>query len=250
MVRSIQQSTAVILIFVLCTYLYLIEPKKAQAGPGTFTLVANTSASGISGATTGSIDTTGADLIVIGLAVDDGYNGTPTDSKSNTWTQAASSYTQGNVRVRLWYTVPSSTGSGHTFTFSGTPVGSMFVAAFSGAAQSSPLDQQNGANGFGSSLQTGSITPTESNELVVSVYSANAAASPMSVNSGFTETNEIDFGSGDHYGGTMAYLVQTTASGVNPTWSRTGTNGQAATIVSFKNNPAVAVPVQNIITFW
>ena len=42
--------------------------------------------------------------------LDDTYGDTPTDSKSNTWTQLTS-YTQTNVRVRLWYCVPTSVAS-------------------------------------------------------------------------------------------------------------------------------------------
>lgn len=221
------------------------------SNPGTFNLIANTASSSAGAITTNSIDTTGADLIVIGLAADDGYNTTPTDSKSNTWTQATS-YTQGNVRVRLWYTTPSSVGSGHTFSFSGSPLGTMFVAAFSGANQSSPYDQQNGANAFATSLATGSITPTEDNELIIGLYGINSTGVPMSVDNGLIEINEVDFVSSNYYGGMMAYKVQTTAAAINPTFTRTNSNGQAATVVSFKraaDAPAGSTPSQSVIFF-
>lgn len=203
-------------------------------------LVAYTASSSAGAVTTNSIDTTGADLIVIGLAADDGYNTTPTDSKSNTWTQVTNTYTQGNVRVRMWYTTPSSVGSGHTFSFSGSPLGTMFVAAFEDANQSSPADQQNGANAFASSLATGSITPTEDNELIIGLYGINSTGVPMSVDNGMIEINEVDFLAGNYYGGMMAYKVQTTAAAINPTFTRTNSNGQAATVVSFKRAAAAA----------
>jgi hypothetical protein len=197
--------------------------------------IGSISASGNGSITTGSLDTTGADLLIIGLAIDDAYNTAPTDSKGNTWTQAPNTYTQTNVRVRLWYSIPTSVGSGHTFSAGTSPFGSLFAAAFSGGKQTSPADQQNGANGFVGTIQPGSITPTEDNELIIALLGINAAGTPISINSSFIETNtEINFGAGDHYGGCMAYLIQTAAAAVNPTWTRTNTNGCATTIISFK----------------
>lgn len=198
-------------------------------------LVANASASGLVNATTAGINTTGANLLVLGISCDDAFADTPSDSKGNTWTQLTS-YSNAQPRVRLWYSVPSSVGTSHTFSSNGVAlVGSIFAAAFSGVS-ATPTDQQNGANGTGSAtLATGSITPSENNELLISVLAFNAAGSNCTNGSSFTETNEIDFGAGDHYGGVLAYIVQTTAGAVNLTWTRgTGTSGMAATIASFK----------------
>lgn len=204
-------------------------------------LVSNTAATRVafSGATSTAIDTTGADFLILGMACNHGYNTTPTDSKSNSWTQLTS-YTQTNVRVRLWYSIPSSVGTGHTFTCSGALIGHFLVGAFSGVAQTTPADQQNGSNGFAGSLQPGSITPTEDNELIWTHYGINAAGVPISIDSGFTEIAEADFVAGESYGGAWAYKIQTTAAAVNPTWTRTGTNGQAATQASFKAAAAVS----------
>lgn len=199
-----------------------------------YSLITNTSASGNASITTAGVDTTGADLLIIGLAIDDAYNTTPTDSKGNTWTQLTS-YTQTNVRVRLWYSIPTSVGAAHTFSAGTSPFGSLFAAAFSGSKQTSPADQQNGSNGFVGTLQPGSITPSENNELIITVFGINATGVPISIDSSFIELGpEIDFGAADHYGGQMAYLIQTTAAGVNPTWTRTNTNGCAVTQASFK----------------
>lgn len=200
-------------------------------------LITNTSASGLANATTGSINTTGADFLVLSISCDSAHTATPTDSKGNTWTQLTS-YTASEPRVRLWYSIPTSVGTSHTFASNGANlVGSIFVAAFSGVKQTAPADLQNGANGTGSAtLATGSITPSEDNCLVISALAHNALGSPISIDSGFTELGpEIDFGSGDHYGGQLAYKVQTTAASVNPTWTRgVGTVGMAATVASFK----------------
>lgn len=198
------------------------------------------STSGAGPMTTGSIDTTGANLLVVAMSCDDAYNTAPTDSKSNSWTQLTS-YTQTNVRVRMWYSVPTSVGTGHTFSASGGAAGAIYGIAFSGVAQTSPADQQNGANGFLTSIQPGSITPTENGEVIVTVLGINAAGSPMSINSGFTEVGtEHEFAAGVSYGGTAAYLIQTTAAAINPTWTRTNENGMATTQASFKAAAAAA----------
>lgn len=211
-----------------------------------FTFLTSVSASGLSTVTTAGIDTTGADFLVIGTPIQDPWGGTPTDNKSNTWTEVSNSYTRTNVRVRTFFSIPTSVGTGHTFTIApdstpDDPVGCIFVAAFSGAKQSTPEDQINGSNNFSGTIQPGSITPGENNELIISVVGINASGTPISIDSGFTKTStEINFSAGSNYGGCMAYLIQTAAAAVNPTWTRTGTNGNAAMQVSFKAAPAAA----------
>ena len=207
--------------------------------------VANTSTAGASGLTTSTIDTTGADLLIIGLACDDAYNTTPTDSKSNTWTQLTS-YTQTNVRVRLWYSIPSSVGTSHTASASGAIAGAIFFAAFSGGKQTAPADQQSGSNGFVATLQPGSITPTEDNELLISVFGINSSGTPISIDSSYTETSEHNFAAGVNYGGAFAYKIQTTATAINPTWTRTNTNGCATTQASFKAAAAASSAIKTV----
>ena len=204
-----------------------------------YTLITNTSVQWASNITTAAVDTTGADLLIIGLACDDAYATAPTDSKWNTWTQGTS-YTQWNVRVRLYYSTPTSVGASHTFSSAWAIIGVLFMLAFSGGLQASPLDQQSGANSFNTSLACWSITPTENNELIISVYWINATGVPISVNEWMTEVYEDDFDSWVAYGGAIAYKIQTSATAINPTWTRTSSNWQAATVASFKLAPVVS----------
>jgi len=185
-------------------------------------------------ATTSAIDTTGANLLVIQMACNDPHTDTPTDSKGNTWTQLTS-YTQTNVRVRTWYSVPTSVGSGHTFTSNGASFfGTILASAWSGV-NATPTDLISGSNGFANTLQPGSITPSQNDCLILTHVGINATGgTPISINGGFTELGEVDYGTGDHYGGCFAYLIQTTATASNPTWTRTGTNGMACTQHSWK----------------
>lgn len=131
---------------------------------------------------TTAVDTTGADLIVIGAShYQNGAThdaGPPTDSKSNSWTQAATNAQSTNRMVQMWWTNPSSVGSGHTFTL---PAGAglyqvLTMAAFSGCAQSSPVDGTPGVNhdNAGAANLIASLTPSVDGDLLVSVYASDS----------------------------------------------------------------------------
>lgn len=204
-------------------------------------LVTNTFArytSETSGCTTGSVDTTGANLLVVGMSQENGPGNaaTLTDSKSNTWTHGTwRNATSNDPSGRLSYCVPSSVGSGHTFTLSGGGFSSVWVAAFSGAAASPFLQESAGSNGTGITRQPGSLTPSEDNCVLVT-FVAGFMSAALSINSSFSITNSATFVSGSYAGG-LAYLIQTTAGAANPTWSwATNTAGSTsvATMMSFK----------------
>lgn len=202
----------------------------------TFSLIVNTGAAGdINTVTTSAIDTTGADLIVIAISDYSGTVGaTLSDSKSNTWTPLTGYTFPTENRERLYYCFNPTVGSGHTFTYSGSlTIACVQVQAWSGAS-SSPFDQENGGINNSSGISTGSVTPSEDNELVVTGMSFDSAAT-MSIDNGFTISDQVNFGSGNNYGGAMAYKVQTTAAAVNPAWSRdAGTSRNCAAIATFK----------------
>lgn len=185
--------------------------------------------------TTDAIDTTGADLIVINSSVY-GVTGSVSDSKGNTWT-ACTNYETGTTGVRMWYCRNPTVGSGHTFTVSYTgsyPTAS--VSAFSGSA-ASPLDQQSGSNAW---QYPGSVTPSEDNELLICCISWYPSGT-VSVDSSFAITDQVDYVSGAHMGGAMAYQIQTTATARNPTWSHSVSfSGVATNIATFKAAAAAA----------
>jgi hypothetical protein len=59
---------------------------------------------------------------------------------------AIASAVTGLVPERLYYAANPTVGSGHTFSYTGASnFSSIFVAAFSGVATSSPFDKENGA---------------------------------------------------------------------------------------------------------
>lgn len=195
-------------------------------------LVAHAAASSLTGTgvSTGAIDTSGASLIVIATALF-ATSVIPGDSKSNTWTPL-NSYLGSFGAVRLWYCSNPTVGHGHTFAVFGVDPNypAIAVAAFSGVVVPGPFDVQNGHFTGDTSGQPGSITPGQNNELLITaVFARNGV--PSSIDSGFTVTDLVNFSSGG-LGIGMAYLVETSATAKNPTWTGTGLN--ATSIASFK----------------
>lgn len=217
----------------------------------TFALVAETFKAGSSSGpgTTSAIDTTGADLIVIATSwygSTANYNSnTLSDSEGNTWTLI--NEIEAVAGCALWYCYNPSTNASHTFSLSSaaSTFSSIGVLAFSGAA-ASPLDQANENSAASSAtVQPGSVTPTEDNELVVTCHAQWNSGDAATIDGGFTipsghsipATTSVRTGLGD------AYLIQTTASAANPTWDWTNSASGPAVIATFK---AAAAPSSGI----
>ena len=183
-------------------------------------------------ATTSAIDTTGATLLVMAVG---NFSSAPThsDSKGNIWVSAGSSGS--NPLVTMWYVKNPTVGAGHTFTCSSTgnaPV--IMVLAFSGTDTTADVDQTNSANGSGvTSLATGSVTPSANNEVVVTMMAHNDSTAPT-IDSGFTLADGIRNSVSLSYGGGSAYLIQTTATAENPTWSVTNSTNITTVIATFQ----------------
>lgn len=210
-----------------------------------FSLIAHATArcpSGGTAFTTSSIDTTGANLIIVLIGDHSPNNSALTDSNSNTWTLL----TAKNVEERcvLAYCSSPTVGSGHTFTL--TPPGavtyaSMEVQAWSGAASSTPFDIENGAVGLGTTTQQpGSVTPNQANSLVVTGITNDNGGS-ITINGGFT-ISDSSLKSVFDSTSVMAYLVQTTATAANPTWTLPSSNPSAVIAVFKPGAAATSVP--------
>lgn len=203
--------------------------------------VAADSANGNS-VTSGAIDTTGSDLIVVALGLSQGSTATNlSDNKSNSWTRLTPSDTGSSMMETLFYCQGPTVGSGHTFTFSETgKFPGLAVAAFSGSL-ATPLDQQNGANAVASSVSTGSVTPGFDNEILVAGWCTNGTSNDAAIDSGFTIAARVQSSAGASFGAAIAYLLQTTAAAKNPSCSNPSSSVVAATIATFKGSaPSVA----------
>jgi hypothetical protein len=178
--------------------------------------------------TTDPVDTTGANFIVCTVA-DDGVLAV-TDNKSNTWIKLTE---QGAPNTAHFYCIDPIVGAGHTFS-TAHAYGAIAMQAFSNTGEIS-FDQENGATTAGAtSLATGSVTPGVDDELIVTGIEWGGTMSLASINSSFNKTDEVDASTGVNYGVAMAYLIQTSASAVNPTWSWTTSSAANARIATFK----------------
>jgi hypothetical protein len=224
-----------------------------------FSLVAHTLANGDPSVTTSGIDTSGADLLVVGIAINEQNESiTFSDSKSNTW--ALKSFGNGvagtgnSPSVLLYRAYNAVVGSGHTITVtyphSGTFV-SAALLAFSGSLVSSdPYDTQNAnQNTAGAAtVATGSVTPAENNELLVSIAAfENLAGSGYSTDGGFT----ISDTSSSARECAIGYLIQTTASAVNLTWASNAGSAQNATALAvFKSSGDPVITPQGLMPLY
>lgn len=206
-----------------------------------FTLISNTAKGSVSGAavTTTAIDTTGANLIIIAVGWYSAGNPAISDSKSNTWTALTIKTNTGSGNNRLWYCVNPTVGTGHTFTNGTGNYSSVAVSAWSGA-NATPFDVENGAIGAAIvTLATGSVTPGQDNELVIAgislrgLWGANSD-DIVTIDNGFTISNQIPGVGNNRLSVGMAYKVQTTAAAVNPSWSWSHSDSVSVTIATFK----------------
>ena len=171
---------------------------------------------GANGGTSGNVDTTGGDLIVIEYNFYTGSSpATLSDNKSNFYTDLTAQ-SDGVARTIPSYVQNPAVGSGHNFSVAGTTsFSSLYMLGFSGSTPT-PFDQQSGDNPTGT---VGSITPSVDNCLVISGCVTQGTGHSM--NGGFSVPEEGPNGTGTNFGGGIGYLIQTTAAVSAPTWSWT-----------------------------
>lgn len=205
-------------------------------------LVAHNASAGASTFTSGAIDTSGASLLVVVVTEATAGGATLTDSKSNTWTKLTEQSAVAPACV-IYYAKNPTVGSGHTVTLTGVLFfGVASFSAWSGAETSAPFDQENGTGGgsFTNTAQPGSVTPSVDNELVITGFAWNNNQTMSSV-TGCTLLDQTDFSGGNNYGGGAAYVIQTTAGAVNPTWNFSGTTAGDIVIATFKASAGITV---------
>jgi hypothetical protein len=215
-------------------------------------LVAKTAAGSANGndVTTSSIDTTGATLLLICYTSTDTGSATPTDSKSNTWNALTDEVVGGGERTVWFWSVPTTVGSGHTVSVTDNGKRpSLAFYAFSGTHASSPFDAENaGGNNFGSTVQPGSVTPGQDDSLIVQGISFNVDGT-LAINGGYTHAGDgTDYVSNNgttRMGLAAAYLIQTTATATNPTWTHTPGSSSVAAVGAVFKPAGGAEPVLN-----
>ena len=191
--------------------------------------------------TTSAIDTTGCNLIVL---VASWYTSTITisDSKSNSWTGLTAQSQGAGINLQLYYCLNPTVGTGHTFTNGGSALAaSLGVLAFN-LDSLSGFDVQNGAmsGATGTTQQPGSITPSTTGSVIVAAGNSDFAGATATVDSSFTLTDTIVTANSQHYGVDTAYLIQSPAAAVNPTFTFSNSSlNMNAVIASFKPGTVV-----------
>lgn len=189
---------------------------------------------------TSGINTTGANFLVLTLSSYEIYSlPTISDSKFNTWNVLTSYSTTPYERQTLYYAINPSVGNGHTFSASSSgSYPAIAVMAFSGMNTSAPFDVQNGNShgvGGGSTISTGSVTPSQDGSLIVTGQGGATSSQSMTIDNGFTKGTQIDGDVSYNFSVVMAYKIQSTAAAINPTWT------QGSTVVADYMSTAIAV---------
>jgi hypothetical protein len=178
---------------------------------------------------TAARNTTGAKLIVLAVTyVGATPSAAPTDSAGNTWIQGPSAQSASTNLCALYYCINPTTSATHTFSVSQS-VSSIAVSYWSGAA---PQKDKHNANFGNATTTTGSITPQTDGELLIAACSGGGGGGTgaTAIDNGFTIL-QAGANNAAAFGLAHAYLFQTTAAPINPTW--TGPGGLAAAILSF-----------------
>ncbi len=192
-------------------------------------VVSSSTQFGAAGGTTGGINTTGATLIVVGLTYFTSAGANLSDSLGNVYT-LLTPQTNSNMGSVFYICNNPITSATHFFTTTSHFCG-VNVSAWTGnETASSVFDQQSGANSTGSPLATGSLTPTVNNSLCMTVFGTFNGAAPTTP-SGYTSIG--NYATGTAEGGGCAYLIQTSATATNPSWSGTGSSQTANLVVLF-----------------
>lgn len=212
-------------------------------GGGSPALIASVSTNGgINGVTSDPINTTGANLLIASVAWYSaaGADVTTTefsDSKGNTWTQLnlAGVISSTPTANRMFWSVPTTVGSGHTFEVTETgSYASISVVAISNMS-ATPFDQQaQNEQSATTTIQPGSITASQANAVLVTGL-AFVTSGTISINSSFVTPVTVDYSPGNGLGSSISVRIDTSASATNPTWSTTGSSGHmSASMASFE----------------
>lgn len=139
----------------------------------------------------------------------------------------------GSVYAAMW-SKANCTGSETSVAFdlSSNPQSALTVMRFAGVALTTPADQSNSASATNTDLAPGSITPTEDNELVLTMVATDLNnGTGETIDGGFTY---LDLTSSNRL--STAYLIQTTLAASNPTHHWTTSRAAKALQVSYRAN--------------
>jgi hypothetical protein len=212
-----------------------------RAQPAQSALLTHTTWSSTS--TSSAINTTGATVLAIAQSTILGPAAVQ-DSASNTWTNG-NTITSGARNVRINWVVLPTTNASHTFSSPSANANDVFAVAAFDSTPSSSFDTQ-GTGGFsaGTTVQPGSVTPGNANNLFLTALGGDAYDT-ISIDSGFSIADHLGKVAFVHEGVALGYLIQSSATAQNPTWT-VGSNDSVILAISavFKaNSGGASTPV-------
>ena len=175
--------------------------------------------------TSDAFSTIGADLIVVYVGHLNSQATTCIDNQGgNTYTQLSGASRQtGTVSGAIWYIQNPATSATHTITVDDAGASVVFnisALAFSGSTTSAAHTDNGNASSSAATLQPGSATPSEDNCVLCCGLIHNDPSSPApSIDGGFTIGTSVAAVAATSFGSALAYLIQTTATAANPTWT-------------------------------
>lgn len=221
-----------------------------------FSLIATMSRANttISGFTTGTVSTTGANLIVVSLgSLAAAADPTLSDSRGNPYTKMTT-YNSSFAKTVFYYTQGATISSGtHTFTVVGSGTyPSLHMQAFAGATSSSFVSATGStifiSGGSVGTASAGLLTPPEDDCLLITSINSFQNDAVNTIVSSYIRTGAIRstlLTGGNNLNTALAYKIQTTSNSENPTWSINGaaTNNCAVNHILFKTN--IQTPTTN-----
>lgn len=184
--------------------------------------------------TSSALDTSGGNFLIVCVSGAGAGAASVSDNKTNSWTQVSAIPT-GAVPSTIFYAYNATCGTGHTFTIVQSGIyPSVQIQAHNNISTTAPADPNNSnQSAAAATIQPGSVTPTADGELIVVVAGGNWSGT-VTIDSSFTITDQHVGTGGSCYAGAAAYLYQTPAAGINPTWSDASTNLYSAVVATFK----------------
>jgi hypothetical protein len=180
-----------------------------------------------------TINTVGKTLLVAytGTA---GHCPTPTNTSNTVWTKCIEQTDGSSGWVTIWTTPVSGGNASESVGIVGSFIYPTLILETYSGGNGGILDQFVATTGSGSTatVQPGTMTPAANNELVVSAMISHVRSTSLTVNSGFS-TPVTNMSTTAVFTG-AAHSIQTTATAVNPTWTKDSVDFLAAAQASIK----------------
>ena len=195
------------------------------------------------GGSTSAIDTTGATLIV--ASVGRLNSGTLTDSESNTWTLASSPGINTTTQ-EYYYCISPTTSASHTFTYSGSNTfPGISVAAYSGDLSFDAIVTKTTVSA--TSQQSSPLTPDQASSVLV-IGLAHTDTNAMSIDSSFTEREDLSYSDGNNFAIYLADKILVSAAEESPTITGVSSTDYVSAMASFVEVPPAGTLVASAIT--